>query len=150
MALTIIHHDGWMHLDVSPGNILMGKRFFKLADFGTLTKVGEFEEGMEGAGPYVSPECLSYPTGHPVTQQTDIFSFGLVLLEMATDVPAPRGGSSGYMKIRNGELKLGLAPYLTDYTDALVSLINGMIDHNPQNRPTSLDLCGIPEVVMAG
>jgi membrane-associated tyrosine/threonine-specific cdc2-inhibitory kinase len=150
MALVIIHHDGWMHLDVSPGNILIGKRFFKLADFGTLAKVGEYEEGMEGAGPYVSPECLDYPTGYPVTQQTDILSFGLVLLEAVTDIPAPRGGSNGYVKIRNGEWKLGIPPYVCDCSEELIDVINSMLDHNPDNRPTSLDLCGIPRVVQSG
>lgn len=108
-ALVELHKENWMHLDVSPGNILVSNDCFKLSDFGTMTKVGDFEEGMEGAGPYVSPEALSFPVGpYQVDQQTDIFSFGVVLLEVATGKPAPRGGTPGYSLLRNGELKLKL------------------------------------------
>lgn len=108
-ALVELHKENWMHLDVSPGNILVSNDCFKLSDFGTMTRVGDFEEGMEGAGPYVSPEALSYPLGpYTVNQQTDIFSFGVVLLEVATGKQAPRGGTPGYSLLRRDELKLKL------------------------------------------
>ncbi|KAH0793837.1 CAMK family protein kinase [Histomonas meleagridis] len=101
MALQILHSHELMHLDVSPGNILMtNDGHFKLADFGTLTKINHFTEGDEGAGPYVSPEALAYPNGiHLVTTATDIFlvleSF---LMEAVTGKNAPRGGSQSYAK----------------------------------------------------
>jgi membrane-associated tyrosine/threonine-specific cdc2-inhibitory kinase len=76
-ALAVIHRGGWMHLDVSPVNILRTDFEFKLADFGTLTQIGDFAEGKEGAGPYISPEALGFPTGRCGSDQgTDIFSFG--------------------------------------------------------------------------
>ena len=107
-ALFEIHSNGMIHLDVSPGNILVMRDRFKLSDFGTVLKVGTFESGDEGAGPYVSPEALTFPNGgYPVNQQTDIFSFGIVLLEMATGKHAPRGGSKGYSMIRSEMIKLG-------------------------------------------
>ena len=45
-ALNELHSSGWIHLDVSPGNILVSSDMFKLADFGTLTPIGEFVEGL--------------------------------------------------------------------------------------------------------
>ena len=144
-ALCQIHNDGWMHLDVSPTNILVGKNSFKLSDFGTLTKIGEFEEGSEGAGPYVSPEALAFPFGnYIVNQQTDIFSFGLVLLEAATGKPAPRGGTPGYSMIRNDGIKLGDQDYVCWCSDELVSVINSMLASNPNQRPSSQQLIELP------
>jgi membrane-associated tyrosine/threonine-specific cdc2-inhibitory kinase len=142
-ALAIIHGSNCIHLDISPGNILIGPNCFKLADFATLTHIGSFRTGMEGAGPYVSPEALNFPHSGPVTGQTDIFSLGLVLLEAATGNPAPRGGSPGYIMIRNGQLKLGIGKYICECSQQLIDTVNSMLDPNPSNRPTSQQLASI-------
>ncbi|KAH0802951.1 CAMK family protein kinase [Histomonas meleagridis] len=139
MALQILHSHELMHLDVSPGNILMtNDGHFKLADFGTLTKINHFTEGDEGAGPYVSPEALAYPNGiHLVTTATDIFSFGVVLMEAVTGKNAPRGGSQGYAKLRKGEIGVGHGIYQTNCTPELRDLINSMMRPNPSERPSA-------------
>jgi serine/threonine protein kinase len=139
-ALAIIHSDGWMHLDVSPGNILIGCDCFKLSDFGTLTRVGKFESGMEGAGPFVSPEALDFPNGPEVTGKTDIFSLGLVLVELATHVRVPRGGSRNYAEIRRGGIAVGTGKYVCRRGQLLVDLINTMIDPDPNRRPTAAQI----------
>ncbi|OHS95220.1 CAMK family protein kinase [Tritrichomonas foetus] len=100
-ALDVIHSSDFIHLDVSPSNILSKGDGFKLADFGTLIESGTFEPGDEGAGPYASPEVLYYPgnqiTGyHAVTPAADIFSLGVVLLEVCSGIFAPRGGNPKY------------------------------------------------------
>jgi serine/threonine protein kinase len=143
-GLCQIHQLGWMHLDVSPSNILRDDQIFKLADFGTLTKIGDFVEGNEGAGPYVSPEALAFPYGrNPVNAQTDIFSFGAVLLETLTGQLSPRGGSDGYRKLRRGELGLGSPGYTCSCSDDMTILVNAMLSTNPNCRPTSQDLVEI-------
>jgi membrane-associated tyrosine/threonine-specific cdc2-inhibitory kinase len=140
-GLLRVHESGWMHLDVSPGNILKGEDMFKLADFGTLTKCGSFAEGCEGAGPFVSPEALDFPRcPFPVNGQTDIFSFGIVLLEALTGRLAPRGGSHGYGRIRKGDLVLGDQQYKCDCSEELIQLVNAMLSVNPTERPTAADL----------
>jgi serine/threonine protein kinase len=139
-ALLVLHDSGWMHLDVSPGNILRGDGLFKLADFGTLTRIGQFEQGNEGAGPYVSREALEYPHGHPVDGQTDIFSLGIVLLEVLTGRFAPRGGFSSYGKLRDGQIRLGSKGYSCDCSVELMNLVNAMLMVNPADRPTALKL----------
>jgi serine/threonine protein kinase len=138
-ALAVIHGARWMHLDVSPSNILRTDFQFKLADFGTLTLIGDFAEGKEGAGPYVSPEALEFPR-YPVDGQTDIFSFGLVLLEAIAGRRAPRGGCLGYQRIRRGEMRFGIEPYPAECSEDMVYLVNRMIAANPAERPTAAQL----------
>jgi membrane-associated tyrosine/threonine-specific cdc2-inhibitory kinase len=147
-GLNIIHAAGWIHLDVSPGNILKTALNFKLADFATLTKIGEFREGGEGAGPYVSPEALAYPFGpHPITGQTDIFSFGIALLETITGQLAPRGGTEAYTKLRQGAIRMPVHPY-RGCSQELVSLVNSMIEPDPANRPTACGLVRLSELYL--
>lgn len=143
-ALNILHTGGWMHLDVSPGNILVSTDMFKLADFGTVIRLGEFQEGCEGAGPYVSPEALAFPGGEfDVGAPTDIFSFGVVLLEAVTGTLAPRGGSDGYVKLRRGELKVGHRNYVSKFSQRITDLINAMLDPDPSKRPTAAQLVAL-------
>jgi serine/threonine protein kinase len=141
-AFIVLHERGWMHLDVSPGNILRGGGLFKLADFGTLTKIGHFAEGNEGAGPYVSPEALAFPNSEfEVNGQTDIFSFGVVMLEMVTGRLAPRGGTStNYLPLRCGEIQLGSGRYECDCSMELRVIVNEMLARDPSERPTARDL----------
>jgi membrane-associated tyrosine/threonine-specific cdc2-inhibitory kinase len=109
-----------------------------LADFGTLTKIGSFVEGCEGAGPFVSPEALAFPFGpYEVTGQTDIFSFGVVMLECLTGQPSPRGGGEGYGKMRRGELGIGIGQYVCDCSEEIRALVNAMLAVDPNKRPTA-------------
>jgi serine/threonine protein kinase len=143
-ALSEVHRLGWMHLDVSPSNILRGDGVFKLADFGTLTRIGEFVEGNEGAGPYVSPEALAHPFGsHQVSGQTDIFSLGVVLLEALTGKLAPRGGSEGYRELRKGRLGIGSDRYQCLCSEDMKTLVNAMLAADPDCRPAAIDLVEI-------
>ena len=147
-ALYQIHKNGFMHLDVSPSNILRSDICFKLADYGTLLEEGDFNAGLEGAGPYTSPETLSFPNVD-VNRQTDIFSFGIVLLEIASGYYAPRGGDKKYELLRKGEIKLGECGYVTDMSNELVSLVNTMLRPDPYERPTSLMLLNHPNSITA-
>ena len=145
-ALMQIHAAGWMHLDISPSNILVDGEYFKLADFGTLVKVGEYESGMEGAGPYCSPETMLFTGTDDITveQPTDIFSFGVVLLESATGYMAPRGGDERYGKLRSGEILLGGDLYACECSQELIDVVNAMISPDPSDRPTAADLVNHP------
>ena len=76
---------GLVHLDISPGNILIdeGKGFVKLTDFGVAAKQSTEKPQIEIAGkvPYMAPEVL---TEGPVDQRADIYSLGIVLYELLT------------------------------------------------------------------
>ena len=139
-ALDFLHSKNVMHLDVSPANILESGGVFKLADFGTALKFGEFAEDCEGAGPYVSPEALAYPSGrHPVGAATDIFCFGVLMMELLGKKLAPRGASSGYPALRRGEYDLG-------FISEEFAFVKDMLNPDPSRRPTAAALCRMPRV----
>jgi len=91
-ALAAAHRERVIHRDVKPANILLEKETSRvvLTDFGVagiaesgsevitkLTKVGEHVGDLR----YMSPEQLR---GDVVTEQTDIYSLGVVAYEMLT------------------------------------------------------------------
>jgi eukaryotic-like serine/threonine-protein kinase len=89
-ALSAAHAERMVHRDVKPQNVLLsGDGRAKVTDFGIarsleadgLTMTGR----VLGTTDYVSPEQA---LGHSVTEQSDIYSLGIVLYEMLTgDVP---------------------------------------------------------------
>jgi serine/threonine protein kinase len=128
-----------LHLDLKPQNILLFEDgTAKICDFGTSKLLsGRFDDTAspeDCAHCYAAPEVLLKDV---VSVQTDLYSFGCVLLELIT----------GEAPLKNGsitELKEGKEHDLQSYewppkTEALQGLVASLLSFNPEERVTLAD-----------
>lgn len=98
-AIAYLHEEclEWvLHRDIKPENILLGEDFCpKVADFG-LSKLRKKEQlvswsNTHGTRGYMAPEWTKQ---EPLTSKVDVYSFGMVLLEIVTGVRNTTKGPS--------------------------------------------------------
>lgn len=140
-ALTRAHHLNIVHRDLKPANILLDiDGSVRLTDFGIaylasqeqrLTQTG----AIMGTAAYLSPEaCL----GEEVDARSDIWAFGVILVEMLTG-KNPFAGSSftaTVATIVNKPLP-DLRPHRPDAPVDLINLIQQMLKKNRAERINS-------------
>lgn len=96
-GLSYLHdscRDCIIHCDVKPQNILLSESFTpKIADFGMAKFLGrDFSRvltTMRGTIGYLAPEWIS---GVPITPKVDVYSYGMVLLEIVSGRRNSNGG----------------------------------------------------------
>ncbi|KAK4745557.1 hypothetical protein SAY87_011869 [Trapa incisa] len=84
--LHSLAHQTFIHRDLKPSNILLGDDMrAKVADFGLVRLApegkGSIETCLAGTFGYLAPE---YAVTGRVTTKVDVFSFGVILMEMIT------------------------------------------------------------------
>lgn len=114
-GLQHIHNSNFIHLDLKPANILITfEGVLKIADFG-LACAWPAPPNHDGEGDreYIAPEILKGVLDKPA----DIFSFGMIMVEIAGNVALPENGPS-WAKLRSGDPSD--APSLTWTSDSVL------------------------------
>ncbi|KAG4305684.1 hypothetical protein PORY_000594 [Pneumocystis oryctolagi] len=164
LGLLHIHDSGYIHLDLKPANIFISfKGTLKIGDFG-MASVWPVPVGTEREGDreYIAPEVLS---SQQYDKPADIFSLGLVILEVAANIVLPQNGLS-WQKLRSGDLSD--APRLssskiTSFASESISheqsehryighggldyIVKQMLAPEPLDRPTAKQILKTKEVV---
>jgi membrane-associated tyrosine/threonine-specific cdc2-inhibitory kinase len=131
LAVKHLHDHNLIHLDIKLENILVALNGrCKLGDFGLVINVSkkDLSDAVEGDPKYLAPELM---TGH-FTKAADIFSVGITMLELASDLDLPSRGPLWH------ELRNGLFP--DDHTKHICAemfqLIRAMMTPDYAQRPT--------------
>merc|ERR1719162_174473 len=164
-GLEIVHSAHIIHLDLKPENILVSSnRVLKICDFGiSIDGDGDCRDGdskfeFSGDPLYIAPEILqslNHVLTDDINDRTDIFSLGIIFLEMLCGVLLNKMKSKGerLRKIRNGEVDFdGIirdkfsnckAPYLLKARPAekeMRSLCRRMLQNASSSRPSAVEV----------
>ncbi|KAG9286019.1 hypothetical protein G9A89_022695 [Geosiphon pyriformis] len=149
-GLENIHSSGMVHRDLHSDNILQLENEVNICDLGlcqptnnkpitkkTTTDKDAKEKKIYGVIPYIPPEVLR---GENFTTAGDIYSFAMLLWELATGKPPFHDCSHDnilIMAILNGQRPKITSPFIP-YSYA--KLIEKCWDVNPKNRPTAIEV----------
>jgi len=137
-ALTYLHRNGLLHLDVKPSNIVCESEQAKLIDLGIARAPGRGRKGV-GTAAYMAPEQVR---GGKLTPATDVWGLGVTLYEAATR--ATPFGDEGARGMN------GPAPRIQTHRRLprrVAELIDACLDSDPAGRPTLAQVTGVLRTV---
>lgn len=86
-GLNAMHQQGFVHCDIKPNNILMGKSgSIKIIDLGQSCKIGTVKQRIQGTPDYIAPEQVKRK---PLGAKTDIFNLGATMYWALTGENVP-------------------------------------------------------------
>lgn len=147
IAFGFAHNKGVVHRDIKPKNIMLTQdNEVKICDFGlaliTSTDINDTQVmGRLGSPRYMSPEQVSEEM---VTNQSDIFSLGVVTYELLTGVsPFKADNISAIAKRITREPHKPLTEFRDDIPPALVHVVDRTLKKHPAGRyQSAMDLAG--------
>jgi serine/threonine-protein kinase len=136
-ALDYAHHQGIIHRDVKPANVLLtGADQPKLSDFG-LSMIAEQKvetASIRGTPHYMSPEQAR---GKPLDYRTDLYSLGIMLYESATGSVPFLGPSLTVISQQANARPPGPRLKNPALSPELEALILRMLAKDPNERPAT-------------
>ncbi|MFA6569294.1 MAG: protein kinase [Victivallales bacterium] len=143
-ALKCLHSANLVHLDIKPENIMVFGEIFKLGDFGINSiarKSGNvpINDTTWGTIAYSSPEVIESPG--LITHKSDIYSAGTVLYQALTgDNPYDSDEPDISMDRQINFTPLPITEQHPDFSKLFSSLIQQMLNKDPEKRPSALEI----------
>ncbi len=136
-GLERLHEMNFLHSDMKPANIMFDRLgYVKLIDFGRAVTVGEELSFLLGSPMYMAIETHERRPGGP---ESDLFSVGLVALEMLRGRPLTEGPDPGEKKLL--AIKRDLVTNLPDLLPIevwengdMVSMLRKLLHADPDGR----------------
>jgi serine/threonine protein kinase len=145
-GLAYAHEHGVIHRDLKPSNVMLIQTnqglSSKVLDFGIARVVEQSHVTTENAPftpRYAAPEQWD-PNLGSITQNTDVFALGLMLIEAATFRQALPGEALGQLVVSamNPGARLKIAPYRPDLSQELDALALHATRTQPGERVASV------------
>jgi serine/threonine protein kinase len=137
-GLSAVHAAGLLHRDLKPQNVILGDDGPMIIDFGLGAFMDSSQETLSHSGMIIGTVRCMPPEqagGHPqVSPAADVYALGTVLLYAAAR-HYPYDGSRWEAiaaQVTNPEI----APDLSGVPAPLVPLLESMLAHTPEERPT--------------
>jgi len=130
-AMTYLHSKGLIHRDLKSNNLLVGDNWkIKVCDFGFSRRVSKGElMTLCGTDEWMAPEVMC---GDKYDEKADVFSFGMVLVELITRKKPPLRKPSNGFKFDIEAFRQS-AP--RDCPQDLIELAILCSEQLPENRP---------------
>lgn len=141
-GLAFMHSEGWVHRDIKPDNILVNSAGdVKLIDFaigcriptGFSKLIGRYPKAA-GTRSYMAPEQIR---GQYIDGRADIYSFGCMCYEIATNGKLPFTGSSNQDLLNRHLRDKPVSPDIhnKEITKEFSELVLRMLAKKPEARP---------------
>eukprot|EP00980_Cylindrotheca_fusiformis_P019065 scaffold6433_cov125-Cylindrotheca_fusiformis.AAC.7 len=129
-GLSYLHHEKIIHRDIKPGNVLIHSNGrVKLCDFGIVSLSDQsLHTTIVGTTRYMAPERLR---AQPYGRSSDLWSFGLVLIECITGVSPWKDSDSIVSLVVTVEETPLEAIMPGSISSGLAEVLNASLNHRP-------------------
>lgn len=140
MGLDAMHDAGYVHADIKPSNIMIGKGgVVKIIDFGQTCAMHHKKDRVQGTPDYIAPEQVRRLQ---LDRRTDVFNLGATMYWVLTSEKYPtaiRGAAErGSVNLTSAEKPLAPIELNDKIPVALSTLVMECCKENPQDRPEDM------------
>jgi serine/threonine protein kinase len=149
-ALHFMAHEGWIHLDVKPKNVVMGAppNLIDLSIAERVERAGSLHRPI-GTDAYMAPEQCDGSAGE-LSTATDVWGLGVTVYEaVAGRLPYPRGDADAAGAERFPQLEHPVGPLPKDVPKALADPLIACLAARPEDRPSAADVAASLEPPVA-